>query len=229
MSESQWFVGRRRFVLSWIVAVVCLCLPAIPASAQGLSQITIPLGEYKDSGVSGMASLSAVGNYVEVSMTMSGEPIVGDHPTHIHTGTCDNFDPNPIFPLTTVVLSNVGLVDGEGQSRSLVTDISLRDLLADDYVILVHKSADELTNYFVCGDISGETLATIPDDGETRQGGQQRISRVPTAGSGDAHSVSGSEDHRAISFGAVALALALGGAALTRRTFRDALHRGMRR
>ena len=31
--------------------------------------------------------------------------------------------------------------------------VRLRDLRRDDYVILVHKSPEELTNYFVCGDI----------------------------------------------------------------------------
>lgn len=234
MKEPRWFDGRRRFVVTWIVAVFCLCSSATPTSAQGVSQITIPLGEYESSGVSGMASLSAAGNYVEVSMTMSGEPIVGDHPTHIHTGTCDNFDPNPIFPLTTVVL---GSVDGEGQSRSLVTDVSLRDLLSDDYVILVHKSAEELTNYFVCGDISGETLASIPDDGpgagsdsdKPRQVGHQRISKVPSAGSGDPSSTPGYGDHLATGVGAVALALALGGVAVMKRTSRDLLHRDPRR
>ena len=158
---SRWFVKRCRFASLLIMAVFCLGWAAIPASAQSVSRITIPLGEYEESGVSGMASLAAVGNDVGVSMTMSGKPISGEHPAHIHTGTCENFDPNPIFPLTTVVL---GWVDGEGGSRSLVKDISLRDLLADDYVILVHKSAEELTNYFVCGDISSAALATVQTD-----------------------------------------------------------------
>ena len=258
MSVSQWFLERRRSASLLFVAVFCLLSAAAPASAQLVSQITIPLGEYKGSGVSGLATLSVIGNYVEVSMTLSGEQIAGEHPSHIHTGTCENFDPNPIFPLTTVVL---GSVDDLGQSRTLVTDVSLRELLADDYVILVHKSADELTNYFVCGEISGEIVASVPagedrdgavsvaevevaegagsetsehsgdekntGGGKTRQVGQQRISKVPAAGSGDQNIVAGSGNHLVISFGAVALAL--GGFVVTRRTSRNAFSADMRR
>jgi len=163
MKVSQSLTKRRRSVSALVVLLFCICSAVVPttASAQMVSQITVPLDEYQDSGVSGMASLSAVGNFVQTSLKMNGTQVVGDHPAHIHTGTCDNFDPNPIFPLTTVVL---GWVDGEGGSRSLVKDISLRDLLADDYVILVHKSAEELTNYFVCGDISSAALATVQTD-----------------------------------------------------------------
>lgn len=152
---------RRRSFSVFAVSVVCLFSTVTPTSAQMVSQITIPLNEYAESGVSGISSLSAVGNYVQVSMSLNGSQVTGDHPTHIHTGTCEDFDPNPIFPLTTVVL---GHVDGEGSSRSLVRDISLRELLAGKYVIVVHKSAEELTNYFVCGDISGEALAMVQTD-----------------------------------------------------------------
>lgn len=164
MKVSQSLTKWRRSVSLLVVPVFCLVALAVPASAQTVSQITIPLNEYQGSGVSGMASLSAVGNYVQVSMRLNGAPIVGEHPAHIHTGTCENFDPNPIFPLTTV---DLGWVDGEGGSRSLVMDVSLRDLVGDDYVILVHKSAEELTNYFVCGDISSTPLATVESDGES--------------------------------------------------------------
>lgn len=235
MMVSRWFVERCRFASLLIMAVFCLGWAALPASAQSVSQITIPLGEFKESGVSGKASLSAVGNYVGVSMTMSGKPISGEHPAHIHTGTCENFDPNPIFPLATVVL---GSVDNQGQSRSLVTDVSLRDLRADDYVILVHKSAEELTNYFVCGDITGELLtAAVTDDaavegaggGKTTQDGQQRVLQVPKAGSGDGDLGTDGMSSLAIRFGAVALALALGGVVVTSRTARDALSGNGRR
>ena len=231
---SRWFVKRCRFASLAIVAVFCLGWSAIPASAQSVSRITIPLGEYEESGVSGMASLSAVGNYVGVSMTMSGKPVLGEHPAHIHTGTCENFDPNPIFPLATVVL---GSVDGQGQSRSLVTDVSLRELRADDYVIVVHKSPEELTNYFVCGDISGEVfIATGIDDvtegaggGKTTRDGQQRVLQVPRAGSGDGDGVADGMSSLVITFGGVALVLALGGVMVTRRTAPDVLGRNMRR
>ena len=239
MVVSRGFVERCRFASLVLLAVFCLGWSATPASAQAVSQITIPLGEFEESGVSGTASLSAVGNYVGVSMTMTGEPVVGEHPSHIHTGTCENFDPNPIFPLTTVVL---GSVDDQGQSRSLVTDVSLRDLLADDYVILVHKSPEELTNYFVCGEIvmSDSTdeaadgpVAVTETDGakgdKTTQNGKQRVLQVPKAGSGDGNVVADGMSSLAISLGAVSLALALGGVVVMRRTAPSVIGRNMRR
>jgi hypothetical protein len=239
MVVSQRFVKQCRFASLLIVAVLCLGWSATPASAQAVSQITTPLEEFEDSGVSGTASLSAVGNYVGVSMTMSGEPVAGNHPSHIHTGTCENFDPNPIFPLATV---DLGSVDDQGQSRSLVTDVSLRDLLADDYVILVHKSPEELTNYFVCGEIvmsastdeaaDGPVAVTENDSAEgnkTTQNGRQRVLQVPKAGSGDGMFVADGMSSLAISLGAVSLVLALGGVVVTRRTAPNVVSRTRRR
>src|SRR4051794_3776806 len=66
--------------------------------------ITIALNEYKGSGVSGWATLTANGDGVDVQMAVKGKAITGNQPTHIHTGTCDNFDPSPTYPLTTFVL-----------------------------------------------------------------------------------------------------------------------------
>jgi hypothetical protein len=87
----------------------------------------------------------------------------GNHPTHIHTGTCANFDPDPTYPLTTVILEDVSDV---GVSETTVEEVRLRDLLRADYVILVHKSPEELTNYFVCGDIKrSASVNQVPQAG----------------------------------------------------------------
>ena len=117
-------------------------------------EITIPLNEYQNSGVSGTATLAADGRATRVAMELSGEQVTGNHPTYIHTGTCADFDPDPTYPLTAVILSDVS---NAGVSETTVEDVRLRDLLASDYVILVHKSAEELTNYFVCGDIKSDS------------------------------------------------------------------------
>jgi hypothetical protein len=65
-------------------------------------------------------------------------------------------------------------VSDTGVSETTVEDVRLRDLLDADYVILVHKSAEELTNYFVCGDIKMSEAATEP------------VSDAPRAGVGSA-------------------------------------------
>jgi hypothetical protein len=152
---------------------------AVPAAAQDNRSLTIPLNEYENSGVSGTATLEATGGGTHVEMMLSGEPLTGNHPTHIHTGTCDNFDPDPTYPLTTVILDDVS---DSGISETTVEDVRLRDLLDSDYVILVHKSAEELTNYFVCGDIKA--------DGGT--GGGRNDAAAVVAGTPDADQVSAS-------------------------------------
>lgn len=148
----------RTIILTGVVLLAMASLGAAIA-AQERDRLTIPLREYDDSGVSGTATLEAVDDGVHVSMELSGASLTGNHPAHIHTGTCANFDPNPTYPLKTVILENVG---GNGRSETTVEGVRLRDLLRGDYVILVHKSAQDLTNYLVCGDITMSASVNQP-------------------------------------------------------------------
>src|SRR5687767_13035796 len=78
------------------------------ASAQDDSgAVTVTVNEVDDSNVSGNAVLTPYEDQATVDMTLAGAGIAGNHPTHIHTGTCSNFDPNPLFPLETVVLQSL--------------------------------------------------------------------------------------------------------------------------
>lgn len=166
---------QRRSISLWVTIVLVgfVVLAAFtseaPVAAQDNESITIQLKEYKNSGVSGTATLDSFGNDTSVAMELSGDPVTGNHPTHIHTGTCANFDPDPTYPLTTVILDDVS---DAGTSETTVEGVRLRDLLRADYVILVHKSAEELTNYFVCGDIKMSAA----------------VNHVPGAGIGSANS-----------------------------------------
>jgi hypothetical protein len=172
---------RRTRSIGWAIVLACLIAtvvtPAAPAAAQDNLSLSIPLKEYENSGVSGTATLEATDGGTHVEMSLRGEPVTGNHPTHIHTGTCADFDPNPTYPLTTVILSDVS---DAGVSETTVEDVRLRDLLDADYVILVHKSAEELTNYFVCGDIKA--------DGRT--GGGRNDAATNLEGTPDADQVS---------------------------------------
>lgn len=155
-------------VLSMLVAVASLALAIAaprPVAAQGtVPSVTVDLEEVGDSNISGRAILTAAGNQTIVDMTLTGSGLRGDHPTHIHTGTCDNFDPNPLYPLETVVLQ---AVNRDGTSVSTV-DVPLAELQRGDYVILVHHSREQLTTYLVCGGIprvDGTTVSTMPAAG----------------------------------------------------------------
>jgi plastocyanin len=82
------------------------------------------------------------------------------HPAHVHEGTCDELDPNPAFPLNDVAAPEDGETAGAEtallvESSVTTIDVSLDDLLADDYAINVHESADNPGNYIACGDIGG--------------------------------------------------------------------------
>jgi hypothetical protein len=65
---------------------------------------------------------------------------MGDHPTHINQGTCDDLDPNPQYPLNNVDLRTTDLT---GLSDTTV-DVTLSELLDTDHLILIHKSRDDI-------------------------------------------------------------------------------------
>src|SRR5918996_3333137 len=82
------------------------------------------------------------------------------HPAHIHEGTCDELDPNPAFPFSNVsgeFLNGDTPTAGDevGASEESLTvegstttvDVSLDDLLASNYAINVHESAENAANY----------------------------------------------------------------------------------
>ncbi len=152
--------ARRPFALVTllIIAVMsALMVEGVAAQENGMS-VTVELQEYDHSGITGTAVLSeTTTGGTHVSMVLVGAELDGNHPTHIHTGTCDNFNPIPLYPLETV---NLNPVYHEGVSESTVEDVSLTELYEGKYVILVHQSPEELTTYLVCGEIGSGTVGT---------------------------------------------------------------------
>ncbi len=199
---------RRRVLAAATVVVLLMGAFGTDVRAQDdAKDLTITLAEYQDSGVSGWATLSPTKDGLQVRMAVEGKAVKGNHPSHIHTGTCKDFDPNPTFPLTTVVLDP--LTD-DGESKTAVDEATLDELLEEDFVILIHKSAEELTEYFVCGDIKESNTYTGP-----------RTAGSVTAPSTGAGSMVGGRPVEAllgVGTGALALALASTGLALRRRS-----------
>jgi len=194
--------GRTKSMNVGVTAVlaVMMALASGGTTAAAQEDVFVLLNEVDESGVNGTASVTPAGDGVAVSMQLTGEDLTGNHPTHIHTGTCDNFDPNPTFPLTTVVLDEV---NEQGKSETTVPDVALDELIDDDYVILVHKSPEELTVYLVCGEIDPGAVA------------------VPTTGTGAS---------RVGAVGSVTVTLVLGGlAALCALASAGSLLAGIRR
>jgi hypothetical protein len=161
-----------QLILVWVATALALSSGTTDFGGHAAAQdqrardgASVTFAELNESGLSGTAELTDRGDRTAVAMRING--VVGEHPTHIHPGTCDDLDPDPKYPLNNVELTTTALV---GTSDSVV-DVSLDDLLASDHLILIHKSLEELDTYYACGNIVAGTAAeTLADVGGTREG-----------------------------------------------------------
>jgi hypothetical protein len=193
-----------------IVAMSALTVGSVAAQDSGTS-VTVELQEYEGSGISGTAVLTeTTDGGTHVSMVLTGAELDGNHPTHIHTGTCDNFDPNPLYPLETV---NLNPVSEDGVSETDVADVALADLHEGEYVILVHQSPEELTNYLICGEISGGTAGTAD---LVAPGSTPAMHHVPVTGAGQGAGSDSSGPGLFVLFGVLAFVTALTAGAIRR-------------
>jgi hypothetical protein len=158
--------------------------PAAAQEEQNGDRASVTFTELNDSGLSGTAELTARRQRTEVSMRING--VVGENPTHIHTGTCDDLDPNPKYPLNNVELNTTELV---GTSDSEV-DVSLDELLATPHLILIHKSAEELNTYYACGNIVADTAeANAAEEDSGTGGGTTDEAAASSSGRSESHAM----------------------------------------
>jgi len=143
-----------RFAAMVVLAVAAASLAlAAPAAAQGDQTVTVVMGELNDSGVAGAATLEADGDVTVVTIDLEGA--TGDHPAHIHEGTCDTLDPNPAYPLTDV--------NEDGVSETTI-DVPLAQLLDSPHAVNVHQSTEDIGTYISCGNITGDENAEAGDE-----------------------------------------------------------------
>ncbi len=95
-------------------------------------------------------------------------------PAHIHTGACDTLG-DVVFPLDDVALpgQTIATPDDDASSTPVAVDlvaesvttvdVSLEDILAAEYAINVHLSAEEIGTYIACGDVTGEPVDGLLD------------------------------------------------------------------
>jgi hypothetical protein len=124
-----------------LVFLAALLLAACQGGAAATRQVA--LRTLNESGVSGTATLTDLGNSrtrVQIEVSPAGNP---DMPAHIHPGTCENLTPQPRVPLENVL---------EGRS---VTEVpaSLEELTRGDVAINVHHSNEDMGTYTACGEI----------------------------------------------------------------------------
>ncbi len=119
----------------------------------------------------------AVAGLVAGSFGMAGtgsalaqdEESTASHPIHIHAGTCEELDPNPLAPLDNMVprINEDAEDESDNQPVGVLTapnvlvtssdeiDVAWDDMLAGSHAINVHLSDEEVQTYIACGDIGG--------------------------------------------------------------------------
>ena len=70
-------------------------------------------------------------------------PATGDHPAHIHMGSCANLNPTPEIPLTNV----------QNGTSTTVVNQALATIQGQQRAVNLHMSAADLATYVACGDI----------------------------------------------------------------------------
>jgi len=85
-------------------------------------------------------------------------------PAHIHTGTCNDTEEESLGDVVQA-LTNATAPTGTGggqedaaspvETSVTIVPLALDALLAEDHVINVHLSVDEITTYIACGEIGG--------------------------------------------------------------------------
>jgi LPXTG-motif cell wall-anchored protein len=121
---------------------VATFLALVPTAAAQQRTVTVTLSQQSASGVTGTVTLTDIGNSqtrVEVHIT----PTTGDHPAHIHMGSCANLDPTPEFPLTNV----------QNGTSTTVVNQALATIQGQQRAVNLHMSATDLATYIACGDI----------------------------------------------------------------------------
>jgi hypothetical protein len=118
--------------------VVSACGPSPEAGR------TVELETLNDSGVTGTAVLTDLGNgmtHVSVEVDPAEYP---DMPAHIHPGSCAELVPQPLHPLANVV-------DGVSETE---IEAAMDELFAGDFALNLHASPDDFGTYTACADLN---------------------------------------------------------------------------
>ena len=133
-------MSLRPHISAKLAGVFAAVLLASACTGQPADERTVELETLNDSGVTGSAVLTGLGNgstRVVVDVDPAGHP---DMPAHIHPGTCANLVPQPIYPLENVV-------DGGSETEILAT---LDELFAGDLALNLHASPKDYETYTAC-------------------------------------------------------------------------------
>ncbi len=117
------------------------------ATAQETDSLSLQLTPSRDSGVSGTATLTEVGQGVRVELNMRGLPEAGiEHINHFHAGgTCTADRAGNVAPATIPLKTVVAKEDGTGSGTTTLEDATLGTLFdpGKDRYIALHSEVEE--------------------------------------------------------------------------------------
>ena len=123
-----------------VALAALLAVASAAAVADSSGTIVVKMEGMNGSGESGTATLKPNGNKTLVVIKLAGGSSV-EQPAHFHTGTCDKYEPRPLYGLNDVV---------NGASTTTV-NVSIDKLTAGNLIINVHKSYDDIATQTSCG------------------------------------------------------------------------------
>jgi hypothetical protein len=143
----------KRIWISLIAAGLLTIAAIAPAAGQNI--FSVPLDDVDESGITGGSSIRGVDDGVEITVYITAGDEGGVHPVHIHDGTCDDLG-DVAWPLEDIE---------DGESVTMLEDVTLGDLMTGEYAINAHQSEDEMDVNVMCGNIPAiEGLAPDEDD-----------------------------------------------------------------
>ncbi|MFQ5861085.1 MAG: CHRD domain-containing protein [Dehalococcoidia bacterium] len=142
-----------KWKMGLVLALALFAALSAVTFAQGGESVTVQLNEQSDSGQSGTAVLTAMGqNQTEVAIVVTpGDPADDPQPAHIHAGRCGPGLGGVVYPLTNVV----------GGTSVTTVDASLDSLRTGDFAINIHKSVPEIAVFTACGNIPALTYPQL--------------------------------------------------------------------
>lgn len=104
----------------------------VPEGAGGMT-LAADLQPLNNSGVTGQATMTESGQQVQAAVRISGAN-PGEHPGHVHRGSCDNLGP-VVVPLPAITVG----ADGNGSATGTAA-ISADSLMAGGLVVNYHAT-----------------------------------------------------------------------------------------
>lgn len=164
-------MSKKGYIIGAIVVVVIVLFILLSGGSNksevAVKSFTATLAAQNESGISGTATVTDMDGKAKVVVNLTGAPAEGEHPAHLHMGSCSTLG-EPKFALTPIV---------NGTSET-VLEVSVDEIEAGLPLALnVHKSATEEGVYVACGDLtldsSNESETPVENEGETVPAGDE--------------------------------------------------------